>query len=572
MTRGNLLIAVVALLLVISAPAGLIPGWTPALATSVALTSLALIGLNIIFGVAGMLAFGQAAFMVVPAYLAGILERNGLPSGWSILFGLVVGVLLARALAELFVRLPGIYLAFGTLGFGFVVEGLARAFPAWTGGASGLVFSSGRAISQGVWYVLALVALAAGLAGYAFLMRGTWWRRLRTVKHDELVAWAVGIDVTRAKVRAFTIGCLYACVAGTLLCYYVGVVVPEDAGAQKSLSQIGMVIMGGPALALGPVVGTLLVAWLFFAAGHFGGQYESLVYGLFFLIAVLYARNGLLGLLPPSWFATPVSRAAATGTGASHAQGVEPAATTASARTGICLGVNDVGKRFEGLVALENVSFDVAAGEVFALVGPNGAGKSTLFNVVCGIIEPSSGTIAVGGQDLATLPIHRRASLIGRAFQVARLVPDLTAAENVMVRIDNIAPHLTETERRIATLKQLDAFDLLQHADQPVNTLSMGQHKLIDIARAAAGDPLVVLLDEPAVGLTESELVHLQDVINKLRMRGIAVVIVEHNIDFVSSVASRGLVLDSGRPVMVGIMEDILADARVQKAYFGALT
>jgi ABC-type branched-subunit amino acid transport system ATPase component/ABC-type branched-subunit amino acid transport system permease subunit len=567
MTRKTLLIAAVGLVLVFSPPAGLIPGWTPALATNVALTALALIGLNIIFGVAGMLAFGQAAFMVVPAYFGGALERAGLSSGLAIAIGLAVGVMLARALAELFVRLPGVYLAFGTLGFGFVVEGLARAFPAWTGGASGLVFSAGRAISQEVWYVLAIVALVLGLVGYALLMRGAMWRRLRTVKHDELVAWAVGIDVTQAKVRAFTIGCFYACVAGTLLCYYVGVVVPEDAGAQKSLSQIGMVIMGGPALALGPVVGALLVAWLFFAAGY-GGNYESLVYGIFFLLAVLYAKNGLLGLLPQSWLGeAPAKPHLVTADVA-----VQPDPPDKPARAGVCLRVENVGKRFQGLVALEDVSFEVAAGEVFALVGPNGAGKSTLFNVICGIIEPTTGNIAVDGHDLAALPIHRRAPLIGRAFQVARLVPDLTAAENVMVRIDNITPDYNETERRVMALAQLKAFDLLQHADEAVSTLSIGQHKLIDLARAAAGDPVLVLLDEPAVGLTESELVHLKEVISKLQMRGIAVVIVEHNIDFVSSVASRGLVLDSGHAVVTGAMRDILADERVQKAYFGALT
>lgn len=163
MTRKYLLIAAVALVLGITPLMGLIPGWTPALATNVALTALALIGLNVIFGVAGMLAFGQAAFMVVPAYVAGVLERAGLSSGLAIVIGLAVGVGLARGLAELFVRLPGVYLAFGTLGFGFVVEGLARAFPAWTGGASGLVFSAGRVIGQGAWYALAVVALLIGL-------------------------------------------------------------------------------------------------------------------------------------------------------------------------------------------------------------------------------------------------------------------------------------------------------------------------------------------------------------------------------------------------------------------------
>jgi len=302
MTRRNLLLAFGLLLLAVSPLTGVVPGWTPALMTSVAFTALALVGLNIIFGVAGMLAFGQAAFMVVPAYCAGVLERAGLSSGMAISIGVLAGVVLARGLAELFVRLPGVYLAFGTLGFGFVVEGLARAFPSWTGGASGLVFSAGREISQGAWYALAIVALLIGVGAYLVLMRGARWRCLRTVKHDELVASALGIDVTRTKVRAFTLGCFYACIAGTLLCYYVGVVVPEDAGAQKSLSQIGMVIMGGPSFALGPIAGALLVNWLFFAAGH-GGQYESLIYGVVFLLAVLYAKNGLLGLLPRSWFA-----------------------------------------------------------------------------------------------------------------------------------------------------------------------------------------------------------------------------------------------------------------------------
>jgi branched-chain amino acid transport system permease protein len=475
-------------------------------------------------------------------------------------------VLLARVLAELFVRLPGIYLAFGTLGFGYVVEGLARAFPAWTGGASGLVFASGRAIGQNAWYAISVGALAAGLIIYALALRGARWRRLRTIRHDELVAAALGLDVTRAKVRTFTLGCLFASVAGTLLIYYVGVVVPDDAGAQRSLSQIGMVMMGGPALTFGPVVGAFLVAWLFFVAG-FGGQFESLVYGIVFLVAVLYAKNGLLGFIP-AYPRGAFFKKRSPGAGSAIAAVTERPTLS----DGICLRVEAIGKRFQGLTALEGVSFEVATAEVFALVGPNGAGKSTLFNIICGLIEPTSGSVYLGGRDITSLPIHQRAPLIGRAFQVARLVPELTAAENVMVRIDNILPKAGEEERRTVALGQLEAFDLLPLADSAVSTLSIGQHKLIDVARAAAGDPPLVLLDEPAVGLTDSELLHLRDLIVKLRARGTAVLIVEHNIDFASSVASRGLVLDSGRVVTSGPMNEILADERVQTAYFGALT
>ena len=244
-----------------------------------------------------MLAFGQAAFMVVPPYTAGVLERAGLGPAWALVVGLGVGIVIARLLAELFVRLPGIYLAFGTLGFGFVVEGLARAFPAWTGGASGLVLTVGRQFDPMAWYVASLAALAVGIGLYSVMLRGALWRRLRTIRHDELVAAAVGIDVRRAKAQIFTIGCLYACIAGTLLCYFVGVVVPEDAGAQRSLSQIGMLMIGGPASAFGPVIGAFLVSWLFFVAGY-GAQLQSLIYGVVFLLAVLYAKNGLLGFLP----------------------------------------------------------------------------------------------------------------------------------------------------------------------------------------------------------------------------------------------------------------------------------
>jgi branched-chain amino acid transport system permease protein len=564
MTRMTLLVGIVLLLAVASPYAGFIPGWSPGLATNVAFTALALIGLNLIFGVAGMLAFGQAAFMVIPAYFGGVLQRAGVAPGLSIAIGFVAAVLLARILAEFFVRLPGIYLAFGTLGFGYVVEGLARAFPGWTGGASGLVFASGRAIDQNAWYAISIITLGTGLIIYAVAVRGARWRRLRTIRHDELVAAALGIDVMRAKVRTFTLGCLFAAVAGTLLCYYVGVVVPDDAGAQRSLSQIGMVMMGGPALTFGPVVGAFLVAWLFFVAGA-GGHFESLVYGIVFLVAVLYAKNGLLGFIP-SAPRDALFKRRSPGASASFPAAIAPP------KSEVCLRVYEIGKRFQGLTALEGIGFDVSIGEVFALVGPNGAGKSTLFNIICGLIEPTSGSVHLRGTDITTLPIHRRAPLIGRAFQVARLIPELTAAENVLVRIDNIAPDLGEEVRRAVALAQLEAFDLLSLADTAVSTLSIGQHKLIDVARAAAGDPPLVLLDEPAVGLTDSELLHLRRLIIKLRDRGTSVLIVEHNIDFASSVASRGLVLDSGRVVTSGPMNEILADERVQTAYFGALT
>lgn len=557
-----------ALLLAATPWLGILPGWTPSLATTTAFTALALIGLNIIFGVTGMLAFGQAAVMTVPAYAAGVLVHLGLSPVLALLGGLLVGVAVVRLMAEIFVRLPGVFLAVGTLGFGFVVEGLARAFPGWTGGASGLVFAAGRGISPQAWYGIALVSLAGGVALYAATMRGARWRRLRTIRHDELVAASMGIDVVRAKVRAFTLGSGCAVLAGMLLAWYVGVVVPENAGVERSLEQIGMVMLGGPALPAGPVIGAFIVSWLFFAAGY-AERFELLIYGVVFLAAVIYAREGVAG-----WLRGPWARLAARLDGpAAPPPAPVPFTRGHAAPTEFCLEVEGVGRRFGGVQALDGVSFTVAPGEIFTLVGPNGAGKSTLFNLISGLMPPTSGVIRVAGQDMASLPVHRRAALIGRSFQVARLVPDLTAAENVMLRLDNLSDAPRDEEARIAAARaQLDAFGLLHLADRQVGALSVGQHKLIDLARAAIGSPPLVLLDEPAVGLAADELEHLEHLLRQLSALGSAVVIVEHNIAFVARIATRGLVLDSGKPVALGRVADILADPRVHEAYFGALT
>ncbi|HUB95194.1 MAG TPA: ATP-binding cassette domain-containing protein, partial [Stellaceae bacterium] len=167
--------------------------------------------------------------------------------------------------------------------------------------------------------------------------------------------------------------------------------------------------------------------------------------------------------------------------------------------------------------------------------------------------------------------IANRAPLIGRSFQVARLVPDLTALGNVMVRLDQIDPTLNESQRVGRALAQLESFGLGSLADQLVRELPLGQRKLIDLARAAVGDPPLVLLDEPAVGLTSDELAHLAGLLDQLRGRGSAVVIVEHNMEFVIGIAERGIVLDSGRVIAMGRVREILRDPRVHEAYFGAL-
>lgn len=569
MKPSRLLAVALAVLAIASPYAGVLPGWTPALATAVCFDALSLLGLNLIFGVIGMLAFGQAAFMALPAYGAGILDSLGIPFTLAVAIGVAGTICIAWLMARVFVRLPGVYLAVGTLGFGYVVEGLARAFPSITGGASGLVLIRGRAIGGDAWYAISVVALLLGVAAYAWLVRDEVWRRLRAICHDELAAAVLGISVARVKAQVFTIGCAFAAAAGILQAYYVGVVIPEDGGIDRSLEQVGMVMVGGLGHLLGPLIGTALIQWLFIVTGY-AQRYELLVYGTAFLAAVIFTRDGIAGWLALMW--RRVARRI-DGPAAPTTRTPKSSAGTAAAplRQGGCLSVAGISKRFGGVQAIDDVSFEVAFGEIFAIVGPNGAGKSTLFNVLSGIEVPDKGAIRLGTQDLVPMPIHSRAPLIGRSFQVARLVPDLTAIENVMVRLDQVAPTLDERTRADIAFAQLDAFGLGPLADRPVRELSLGQHKLIDVTRAAVGDPPLVLLDEPAVGLTGEEVSHLAQLLGHLSSRGSAIIIVEHNIEFVAGIAERGIVLDGGRTIALGRCRDILADARVHEAYFGAL-
>ncbi|MBI2771949.1 MAG: ATP-binding cassette domain-containing protein [Burkholderiales bacterium] len=548
-----------------------LPAWTPSLATVVALLAVSLMGLNLIFGNTGMLAFGQAAFVALPGYVAGMLSLHlHVPTLAAIALALIVTVIVADLVGRIFIRLPGIFFAVGTLGFAFVVEGLARAFPSVTGGASGLVFSEGTQLSGNAWYALALATLAFALASYLFLVRNRYARTLRVVHHDELAAAVAGIDVAQVKSRAFTLGCAYSALGGVLLAYFVGVVVPENSGVNRSLEMVGMVMLGGPGRVLGPLLGAGLVQWLFTAAG-FAKQYEVLLYGVAFLGTVLFAREGLGGLLQAAWHRigpAGVPPVLAPGRGSEPAPALAP---SDGALRVAALKVDSIAKRFGGVQAISDASFEVWHGEVFALVGPNGAGKTTLFNIISGLEMPSAGRVFVEGRDVTAIPVHERAAGIGRSFQVARLVPDLTAAENVMVRLDHIAPHMAEAEKRAAALALLARFGLGDLANSRAAQLSAGQRKLVDIVRAALGSPSLLLLDEPAVGLTEAELDQLAVLLNKLKQQRCGILLVEHNMRFLSRVAGSGVVLHGGVVIARGDLAAMLQDEAVRSAYLGVV-
>jgi branched-chain amino acid transport system permease protein len=567
MTIKNILLAAAALLTAASPYFG-IPGWTPSLATVSFLVAVSLIGLNLIFGYCGMLALGHAAFSALSAYAAGILFNLGLPGLVAALAGFALAVGAARIVAEIFIRLPGIYLAVGTLGFAYVIEGLARAFPSVTGGASGLLLTPPFNLTETGWYVTAVCMLTIALASAALLARGRVARMLKLVNRDELAAAVAGIDVVRLKVFIFTVGAAYPAAGGLALAYYTNVISPEGGGANTSLEYLAMVIIGGAGSVVGPLLGAILIHWLFAIAGA-AARYELLVYGSCFLAVILFAPAGLAGLFRTFWekvageirsLATPEAM-----------RDVAPPTAQANAPAGAGLRAENISKRFGGLDAVRGVTLEARPGEIVALIGPNGAGKSTFFNVLSGIERPTAGTVFLDGQPVTHLGIHQRALLIGRSFQVPRLVIDMTVLQNVVARADQLYPDLSETARLAIARQQLDRFGLSDLVMARVGEVAVGLHKLIDIARAAIGSPRLVLLDEPAVGLSSEELDRLRAIIRTLKQSGSAVVVVDHNVDFITSIADRILVMESGQAIADGAVADVLADPRVRAAYMGVL-
>jgi len=567
----NAVLGIGACVLFLGSPFVGIPGWTLNLATLVLFGAISLLGLNLIYGLAGMLSLGHAAFAIWPIYVAAVSAKYGVPLPIAVLIGLMCGAVLATLLGRVFVRLPGMYFAIGTLGFSFVSEGLARAFPGLSGGASGMVLTLPVALGPDVWYGISIAALCLAIAVYVKVTSGARYRTLVAVKSDELSAQVLGIRVASVKLRVFVIGSMFAGVSGILMGFYVGIVVPESGGVTASLSALATVIIGGAGTVLGPVVGNTLIQWLFAVAGS-AARFEQLLYGAVFLGIVLFMPKGIVGSAVRGFGRGPKTRADTGADRAALAAVAVPKRITAQrAAPGVCLKVENISKSYGGLKAVDGMSLEMNSGEIVALLGPNGAGKSTFFNLINGVVKPDTGAVVIRGRDVAGLEIHEFAHTMGRSFQTPRLCGEMTVEENLLVRVDALFPDMLEVEKDAIARDQLRMFGLERHAGTLVSSLGVGLHKLIDVARAAVGLPELILLDEPAVGLTQEELRRLREMLVRLQQHGTAVVLVEHNFGFVREIADRVVVMDQGKLIASGSVEDVYRDENVKAAYFGAL-
>ena len=550
-------------------------------ATQLGIYIIAAIGLNLLAGYAGQVSLGHAAFVAIGAYAVALLTVD---HHWSFWTAAMVGVVLAATLGILTAlpafRLSTWYFAFITLAFALVFAQMIVEWRGLTKGFAGVIGVPppnlfGQELGPKQVYLL-----VAGTAFAVFLVvrnivHSRFGRAFIAVRDVEEAALAVGAFPQRTKLLAFVIAAALAGLAGAYFAVQKTVVTPDDFTADFSTFFLLTVVLGGLGTLWGPVVGALVFFLIPELLAELQG-WRMVIYGCMLLTLMLSAPNGLVGALSRAWrlVAKPGRPSVAI---------VRQVDTKHPPIDGLAIETRDLRKRFGGVVALDGVNLTAAAGTCCAIVGPNGSGKTTLLNLVSGFYRADAGQIRIGDTDAVGMAAQKIAVLgSGRTFQTPRLLNDLTVIENVMLGgyrreragLPSIAlglPNARAEARRLRweALDYLDFVGIADRAGDAAGEVPHGQQRLIELARAMMGSARLILLDEPAAGLSMTELDKLDHLLTRIRKLGATVVLVEHHLDLVASIASHVTVLDRGSVLASGPPGSVFKDERVLRAYMG---
>jgi branched-chain amino acid transport system ATP-binding protein/branched-chain amino acid transport system permease protein len=600
--------------------------------TTAGLYAIVTIAVVIILGQAGQLSFGHSAFYGIGAYVAGLLSME---LSFPTLASLVIGALAAGAVALLVgrpvLKLRYFYLALATIGLGQIFLVLVNNLRTITGGTTGFApvpklsiagFVFGTAMRQ--YYVVWIIAILILLFVYRALKYRT-GRTFRALATSEIASRSLGVRTANWKLLAFVTSAVICGLAGGLFAFVTTAVTPGDFTFTAAIIPIVMMLIGGAGSVWGAIIGAIVMTWVI---RGFSGiqQYSGVAYSTIMILLLMFLPAGLalrpeqrarlralfkkealresaecleaveedrpagqcetsVGL-PSASVSEPGAAVPATAPAdaASGAPATQPGDRTApESPAGPLLEVTGLSVHFGGLKAVDEVSLQVAEGQIVALIGPNGAGKTTFFNAVSRLQKLAVGTIRFAGRDVTRLSTAGTARLgMARTFQNLRIYPNMSVLENVLVGCHRHEksgllsgglglPRQRREERasRERAMRALAVVGLKGTALAPAAGLPYGSQRLVEIARALASEPRLLLLDEPAAGMNTSERAHLVEQIGRIRDSGITVLLVEHDIDLVMGISDQVYVLDYGRLICEGRPESVRQDPAVIEAYLG---
>ncbi|MDR3453414.1 MAG: branched-chain amino acid ABC transporter ATP-binding protein/permease [Rhodoferax sp.] len=548
------------------------------LATRAGVMMLVAVGLNVLTGYAGQVSLGHGALVAIGSYTTALLMVD---AHWSFWLAALAGMA-AAALAGLVMALPALrlstwYFALVTLTFAQVVTDLLVEMRGLTGGFSGVVgipapTIGGQPLSAAQLYVAVAACVVLAFWGTRNLVRSRLGRGMVAARDNPLAATASGISLLRIKLFAFAISAALAGLAGGFYAVQNTVITPEDFSVDFSIFFLLVIVIGGLGKLWGPVIGTLI----FFLLPELLGALQSwrlMVYGVMLLVLMLFAPNGIMGM--KIWRRWNI-RSTDVDLDESHDVHNAPVAR-------LTLTVCGLQKHFGGVKALNGCALTAEAGHTHALVGPNGSGKTTTLNVISGFIRSDQGNVLLGETDVSGLAPHEIARLgVGRTFQTPKLLNEMTVLDNVRlggfvseqataaeIVLGLPRAHRDQRQSAAAAMTLLRFVGLAGLAHALAGDLPHGQQRLVEIARALAGRPSLLLLDEPAAGLSMDELDRLGALIEAIAAQGTTVLIVEHHLELIARVSRSVTVLDRGMVLAAGTPGEVFSNLEVERAYMG---
>ena len=580
-------VTILAIAFIAIAPA-ILHSFTITLMNYIGIYALAALGLVLLTGCGGLTSFGQAAFVGIGAYATAWYTSVHGGSPWiGLVLALAFTGLIATVLGAATLRLGGHFLPLSTIAWGiaiFFLFGNIDALGRYSG-LSGIPPISLGPLSLAdttanyffIWAVLGAVMLLS-----RNLLDSRQGRAIRSLRGGTAMVESLAIGSFRMRLAVFVLAGLLAGLSGWLYAHLQRYVSPAPFDIRPGIELLLMALVGGAGQIAGAVVGAAIVVLLknilqdvLPPITRYSAQLEVGFVGILFVVLLQRARGGVVPMLR-RFLPRRDPRKPALGPPL-------PRRAQAASAAWPVLRIEGATRSFGALVAVNDVSFEVRSHELLALIGPNGAGKSTLLNLITGTLKPDAGRVVFLGDDVTHLqPRHIAAKGMGRTFQHVKLRPNMTLLDNVLLgtycrtrsglltgalRLDR--PE--EKSARAEALRQLERVGLADRFAEVAGNLPLGQQRLLEVARALAADPVLVVLDEPAAGLRQLEKRTLSDLLRSLRSEGMTIVLVEHDMDFVMNLVDRIVVMDFGVKLAEGLPAQIRADARVQEAYLGGV-